>query len=74
MALRPLLRPSTSSDDERIRAFAAQDVSIVRAGAALGRKQLSVGQRTKTFGCPSPTLAAARKKWSARRSSTWRLY
>jgi hypothetical protein len=72
MALRPLLRPWTPGDDERVRGFVANGISIVRAGAALNRKQVSVRDRAKKLGCPFPTLEAARKKLFGSFDATWR--
>jgi transposase-like protein len=74
MALRPLCRRWTPEDNERLKALVAQGASLVRAAAALKRKQATVRERAKKLGCPFPTVAVARKKWSGSANSAWRLY
>jgi hypothetical protein len=69
-----MYRVWTSDDDERIKAFVAQDVSIVRAAAALKRKSILVRIRARKLGCPFPTINAARKKRADSADSSWRLY
>jgi hypothetical protein len=74
MALRSIYRPWTPDDDERIKGFVAQGISIVRAAAALKRKQIAVRNRARKLGCPFPTLNAARKTRAGSTDSSWRLY
>jgi hypothetical protein len=74
MAFRPLSRKWTPEDDERLEKLIAQGVSIVRASAALKRKQAVVRARAAKFGYTFPTVKDARKKWSGSANSTWRLY
>jgi hypothetical protein len=64
----------TTADDELIKAFVAQGVSIVRAAAALKRKSNVVRNRARTLGCPFPSINAARKKRAVSADSLWRLY
>jgi hypothetical protein len=60
--MRPLVRRWTTEDDERLTTLVAE--GVVRAAAALRRRQSIVRERTNKLGCPFPTLAAARKKWT----------
>lgn len=68
----PLVRKWIADDDARIRAFAADGASLVRAAAALRRNKHSVYERVRTLGFPFPTLAAARKKWAGTPNNEWR--
>jgi hypothetical protein len=70
--MRPLARPWTSEEDERLKALATRGASIIRAAAALKRKKGSVRERARKLGCPFPTLAAARKKWADTLNNEWR--
>jgi hypothetical protein len=74
MALRQLFRPWTPEEDERIKAFVAEDTSLVRAAAALRRKQANAHVRAVKLGCAFPTMTEARKKYSAVTNRTRRLH
>jgi GcrA cell cycle regulator len=60
----------TPEEDDRIRAFVAQGASVVRAAAALRRKQHSVADRVYKLGCPFQTTTAARKKRLERQTTS----
>jgi hypothetical protein len=62
----------TSENDERLRVLSAQGASIVKAAAALKRRQSVVRDRANKFGCPFPTLKASRKKWAGTPDNMWR--
>jgi GcrA cell cycle regulator len=62
--MRRILEPWTLQDDERLKAFAAQGASAIRAAAALWRRQATVRSRAKKLGCPFPPLRAARLRWA----------
>ena len=59
---KPLFRPWTPEDDERIRRLVANGVSINRAAAAFNRTRGSVYDRARKIGCPFPLLAETLKK------------
>jgi hypothetical protein len=59
-----LSKPWTPEEDERIRSFAANGASALRASLALKRKKDSVTNRARKLGCPFQTISAARKKWA----------
>jgi GcrA cell cycle regulator len=67
-----LLKRWTPEEDDRIRAFVAEGASVVRAAAALKRKQHSVAEHARKLGCPFPTLAVARKKRAGMSDDFWR--
>jgi len=56
-------QPWTDAEDERLRAYVAEGISVLKAAAALKRKMVSVRTRARLLGCPFPTLREARKKW-----------
>jgi hypothetical protein len=60
-----LFRPWTLEDDERIRKFVAESVSINRAAAVFNRSRGSVYDRARKNGCPFPLLAETIKKAKA---------
>jgi hypothetical protein len=63
--MRTIVRRWTPQDDERLKALAAQGASIVKAAAALKRRQSIVRDRANKLGCPFPTLKATRLKWAS---------
>jgi GcrA cell cycle regulator len=67
-----LIRPWTDEEEERLKALVAQGASIVRAAAALRRREVVVRERARKLGCPFPTLRSARKKWVGTPSNEWR--
>jgi hypothetical protein len=72
LTMRRLLEPWTPQDDERLKAFAAQGASVVRAAAALRRTKAIVRQRANKLGCPFPPLRVARQKWANTPNNEWR--
>jgi GcrA cell cycle regulator len=70
--MRPLARPWTPEEDERLKEFVARGASDIRVAAAFKRKKGSVRERARRLGCPFPTLAAARKKWADTPNNEWR--
>jgi hypothetical protein len=72
--MRAIIQRWTPEDDERLKAFAAQGASIVKAAAALKRRQSVVRERANKLGCPLPTLKASRQKWADTPKNKWREY
>jgi hypothetical protein len=70
--MRAIWKPWTPADDERIRLFVAQGASIVRAAAALQRRQDIVRVRARKLGCPFPPQRIARQKWANTPNNPWR--
>jgi hypothetical protein len=60
-------------DNERIRNFVKQGVSIMRAAAALKRTTLSVRTQARKIGSPFPTTREAQKKFANDPQATWHL-
>ena len=60
--MRVIVQRWTSEDDERLRALSTQGASIVRAAAALKRRQSVVRDRANKLGCPFPTLKSLAAK------------
>jgi hypothetical protein len=72
LTMRRLIEPWTPQDDERLKAFAAQGASVVRAAAALRRRKGIVRARARKIGCPFPPLRVVRKKWANTPNNDWR--
>jgi hypothetical protein len=70
--MRPLIQRWTPEDDERLRLLVAQGASLIRATAALKRRQSVVRERANKLGCPFPTIREARKKWTNTPDNDWR--
>jgi GcrA cell cycle regulator len=70
--MRAIVQRWTSEDDERLRALSAQGASIVKAAAALKRRQSVVRDRANKLGCPFPTLKTSRQKWASTPNNMWR--
>ena len=66
LEMRAIIQRWTPADDERLKGLAAQGASIVKAAAALKRRQSVVRERANKLGCPLPTLKASRQKWADR--------
>jgi hypothetical protein len=64
----------TEADNERLKAFVAQGVSIVRAAGAFNRSLMSVRNQARKLGTPFPQMRAIRKKLAGDASSSWRQY
>jgi hypothetical protein len=73
-AMRALVQRWTFEDDERLKELVAKGASLVRAAAALRRRQAVVRERARKLGCPFPTRAEARKKWADGPDNVWRKY
>ncbi len=58
-------KPWTEADNERIREFAKNGMSALRAAAALKRTMISVRNQARKIGCPFPTVRDVRKKMKA---------
>ena len=56
-------RTWTAEDNERLKALAAANVSIIRAAAALKRSTTSVRAQARKLGTPFPRLKDYRKKF-----------
>ena len=57
-------RPWTEADNERIREFVRDGVSIFRAASVLSRNTISVRARARKIGSPFPTANQVRKKFA----------
>ena len=64
----------TDADNERLKAFVADGVSLVRAAVAFKRKLNSVRNQARKLGTPFPSLKESRKKYADSPSSSWRQY
>jgi hypothetical protein len=64
----------TDEDNERLEAFVADGVSLVRAAVAFKRKLNSVRKQARKLGTPFPPLKESRKKYADSPSSSWRQY
>ena len=66
--------PWTPEENERLKAFVAKDVSIVKVAAALNRTLISVRVHARKLGTPFPRMSDYRKKFRTSPSSAWRPY
>jgi hypothetical protein len=58
--------PSWSAEEnERLKAFVAKDVSIVKVAAAFKRSLMSVRAQARKLGTPFPRMSDYRKKFEA---------
>jgi hypothetical protein len=64
----------TDEDNERLKAFVADGVSLVRAAVAFKRKLNSVRNQARKLGTPFPSLKESRKKYADSPPSSWRQY
>ena len=64
----------TDADNERLKAFVADGVSLVRAAVAFKRKLNSVRNQARKLGTPFPPLKESRKKYADSPSNSWRQY
>jgi hypothetical protein len=73
LSMRPLSRRWTFEEDDRLKAFVVEGASVVRAAAALKRKQVVIRARAAAkFGYTFPTIREAWKKLAGSVNSTWR--
>ena len=72
--MRALVQRWIFEDDERLKELVVKGASLVRAAAALRRRQAVVRERARKLGCPFPTRAEARKKWADGPDNDWRKY
>jgi hypothetical protein len=64
----------TVEENERLKAFVAKDVSIIKVAAALKRTLNSVRVQARKLGTPFPHMKDYRKKFKDSPVNTWRLY
>ena len=57
-------RPWTEADNERLKDFVAQGLSIVRAAAAFNRTTKTVRNQARKIGTPFPPMRVFRKKFA----------
>ena len=67
-------RPWTEADNERLKDFVAQGLSIVRAAAAFNRTTKNVRIQARKIGTPFPPMRDFRKKFADVPSNSWRQY
>jgi GcrA cell cycle regulator len=70
--MRRITRPSTAEDEERLKALVAQGASVVRAAAALRRREVAGRERARKLGREFLPVRAARKKWADKSNDEWR--
>jgi hypothetical protein len=71
------MRPKTAwteADNERLKAFVAGGVSLIRAAGVFNRRLKSVRNQARKLGTPFPSLKDFRKKFVGDPSSSWRQY
>ena len=56
--------PWTEADNQRIREFVRDGVSIFRAAAVLKRSTISVRSQARKIGSPFPTVSEVRKRFA----------
>jgi hypothetical protein len=59
-----LKEPWTEADNERLKDFVAQGLSIIRAASAFKRTTTSVRCQARKIGTPFPPMRVVRKKWA----------
>lgn len=64
----------TAEENERLKAFVAKGVSIIKVAAALKRTTNSIRTQARKLGTPFPTMADYRKKFRDSPVSSWRRY
>ena len=62
----------TGEQNERLKAFVAQGVSIIRAAAVFNRTITSVRIQARKVGAPFPPMRVFRKKFADAPPSVWR--
>jgi hypothetical protein len=63
----------TADENERLKAFVAQDVSVVRVAAVFRRSIIGVRNQARKLGTPFPSMKVFRRKWADTPSNHWRL-
>ena len=58
----PIKMNWTAEENERLKALAAKNVSVIRAAAALKRTTISIRTQARKLGTPFPNLKEYRKK------------
>ena len=62
-----------TDEDNRLKAFIAQGVSIVRVAAIFKRKMTNISQQARKIGRPFPLMKEVRKRWAKDDpTSSWR--
>jgi hypothetical protein len=61
----------TEEDNARLKEFVAQDVSIIRAAAALDRSIRNTRIQARKLGAPFPPMRVFRKKFVDAPSNSW---
>ena len=64
----------TEAENERIREFVKQGVSVLRAAVALKRGTKSVRNHARKIGSPFPSVREGRKKFAGDPQSSWRFH
>ena len=64
----------TAEENERLKAFAAKGVSVIKVAAALQRTTASVRTQARKLGTPFPHMADYRKQFRDSPVSSWRRY
>jgi hypothetical protein len=68
-----LKRTWKAEENERLKAFVAQDASVVRVAAVFKRSIIGVRKQARKLGTPFPSMKVFRRKWADTPSNHWRL-
>jgi hypothetical protein len=63
----------TEDENQQLKAFVAQDLSVVRVAAVLKRSIIAVRTQARKLGTPFPPMKVFRRKWADMPSNHWRL-
>jgi hypothetical protein len=63
--------PWTDEENERLKTFVAQELSIIRAAAAFNRTTAGIRTQARKLGTPFPPMRVFRRQW-ADTPSLWR--
>jgi hypothetical protein len=72
--MKPIKKPWTDEENERLRRLAAEGASATRAAAALNRKIKSVTLQATKLGVKFPSVREQRSKIVAAPTNLWRPY
>jgi hypothetical protein len=63
----------TEDENQQLKAFVAQNLSVVRVAAVLKRSIIAVRSQARKLGTPFPPMKVFRRKWADTPSNHWRL-
>ena len=62
----------TEDENEQLKAFVAQELSVVRVAAVFKRSIIGVRRQARKLGTPFPPMKVFRRKWADTPSNHWR--